>query len=88
MILEADCTLKQQLDQRDSASRHGTAEEIQAVFSVLGGVLLLDETLTPLIALGGVIVIAGVAIIMVGRGAEAGAVTPAEAGARRFDSEI
>ena len=80
---------------RHPVSRVGPFLLLMPVFSVLGGVLLLDETLTPLIALGGVIVIVGVAIIMVGRGAEAGveagagagAGVVAEAGARRYDTE-
>ncbi len=53
------------------------------MLSILGGVVLLGETLTPLVALGGVTVIAGVALIMVRRGTMAAP----EAGARRFDVE-
>lgn len=76
---------------RYPVSRVGPFLLLMPVFSVLGGVFLLDETLTPLIALGGVIVIAGVAVIMVrrgtGAGAPAGAGTGAEAGDRRDDTE-
>jgi O-acetylserine/cysteine efflux transporter len=68
---------------RHPVSRVGPFLLLMPVFSILGGVLLLGETLTPLIALGGVTVITGVALIMVRRGAE---VAP-EAGARRFDVE-
>jgi O-acetylserine/cysteine efflux transporter len=56
---------------RHPVSRVGPFLLLMPVFAVLGGVFLLGETLTPLIVLGGVIVIAGVAIIMVPRrGAE------------------
>ena len=78
---------------RHPVSRVGPLLLLMPVFSVLGGVLLLGETLTPLIALGGVIVIVGVAIIMIrrgpgpGPGPGLGAGAPAEAGARRFDTE-
>ncbi len=57
---------------RFPVSRVGPFLLLMPVFSVLGGVFLLDETLTPLIALGGVIVIVGVAVIMVRRGATEG----------------
>jgi O-acetylserine/cysteine efflux transporter len=70
---------------RHPVSRVGPFLLLMPVFSVLGGVLLLGETLTPLIALGGGVVIVGVAVIMVRRGVGAGA--PAEAGARRYDTE-
>jgi len=70
---------------RHPVSRVGPFLLLMPVFSVLGGIILLGETLTPMIAIGGVIVIAGVAVIMVRRGA--GAVPPAEAGARHYDAE-
>ncbi|MHA1153183.1 MAG: DMT family transporter [Alphaproteobacteria bacterium] len=72
---------------RHPVSRVGPFLLLMPIFSVLGGMILLGETLTPMIALGGIIVITGVAVIMVRRGAGAGAVTPAEAGARRYDAE-
>ncbi len=68
---------------RHPVSRVGPFLLLMPVFSVLGGVVLLGEALTPLIALGGAIVIAGVAVIMVRRGAGAAP----EAGARRDDTE-
>jgi O-acetylserine/cysteine efflux transporter len=74
---------------RHPVSRVGPFLLLMPVFSVLGGMILLGEILTPLIALGGAIVIAGVAVIMVrrGPGPGAGAGAPAEAGARRYDTE-
>ncbi len=72
---------------RHPVSRIGPFLLLMPVFSIAGGVVLLDETLTPLIALGGVTVIAGVALIMVRRGAGAGTGAVAEAGARRYDGE-
>ncbi len=74
---------------RFPVSRVGPFLLLMPVFSVLGGVILLGETLTPLIALGGAIVIAGVAVIMVrrGPGAAGAAEAPAEAGARRYDTD-
>ena len=68
---------------RHPVSRVGPFLLLMPVFSILGGVVLLGETLTPLVALGGVTVIAGVALIMVRRGPAAAP----EAGARRFDAE-
>jgi O-acetylserine/cysteine efflux transporter len=60
---------------------------LMPVFSVLGGVTLLGESLTLRIALGGAIVIAGVAVILVRRTAAAELGPAPEAGARRFDRE-
>jgi len=60
-------TLWYSLIARHPVSRVGPFLLLMPIFSVLGGVVLLGETLTPLIALGGVTVIAGVAIIMVRR---------------------
>jgi O-acetylserine/cysteine efflux transporter len=68
---------------RHPVSRVGPFLLLMPVFSVLGGVILLGETLTPRIALGGAAVIAGVAVIMVRRSVAA----VIEAGARRFDVE-
>ena len=68
---------------RHPVSRVGPFLLLMPVFSVLGGVILLGETLTPQIALGGAAVIAGVAVIMVRRSVAA----VIEAGARRFDVE-
>jgi O-acetylserine/cysteine efflux transporter len=68
---------------RHPVSRVGPFLLLMPLFSVLGGVILLGETLTPRIALGGAAVIAGVAVIMVRRSVAA----VIEAGARRFDVE-
>jgi O-acetylserine/cysteine efflux transporter len=68
---------------RHPVSRVGPFLLLMPLFSVLGGVILLGETMTPRIALGGAIVVAGVAAIMIRRGA----VAVAEAGARRYDAE-
>jgi O-acetylserine/cysteine efflux transporter len=57
---------------RHPVSRVGPFLLLMPVFAVLGGVFLLGETLTPLIVLGGIIVIAGVAIIMVRSGGAEG----------------
>ncbi len=60
---------------------------LMPVFSVLGGVTLLGESLTLRVALGGAVVIAGVAVILV-RHTSAAELGPApEAGTRRFDRE-
>ncbi len=77
-------TLWYSLIGRHPVSRVGPFLLLMPVFSILGGVILLGETLTLQIALGGATVIAGVALIMIRRGA---AVAPPEAGARRFDAE-
>ena len=53
---------------RHPVSRVGPFLLLLPVFSILGGVILLGETLTPLIVLGGAIVIVGVTVIMVRRG--------------------
>jgi O-acetylserine/cysteine efflux transporter len=68
---------------RHPVSRVGPFLLLMPLFSVLGGVILLGEILTPRVALGGAIVVAGIAVIMVRRGA----VAVAEAGARRYDAE-
>jgi O-acetylserine/cysteine efflux transporter len=68
---------------RHPVSRVGPFLLLMPLFSVLGGVILLGETVTPRVALGGAIVVAGVAVIMVRRGV----VAVAEAGARRYDGE-
>jgi O-acetylserine/cysteine efflux transporter len=68
---------------RHPVSRVGPFLLLMPLFSVLGGVVLLGETVTPRVALGGAIVVAGVAVIMVRRGV----VAVAEAGARRYDGE-
>ena len=60
---------------------------LMPVFSVLGGVTLLDESLTLRVALGGAIVIVGVAVILVRRTSAAERGPAPEAGARRFDRE-
>ena len=60
---------------------------LMPVFSVLGGVTLLGESLTLRVALGGAIVIAGVAVILVRRTSAAELGPAPEAGARRFDRE-
>ena len=60
---------------------------LMPVFSVLGGVTLLGESLTLRVALGGAIVIAGVAVILVRRASAAELGPAPEAGARRFDRE-
>ena len=56
---------------RHPVSRVGPFLLLMPVFSVLGGIILLDETVTPMVALGGVIVIAGVVVITVPRGTTA-----------------
>ncbi len=68
---------------RHPVSRIGPFLLLMPVFSVLGGVSLLGESLTPQIAIGGVIVIAGVAVIMIRRSPR----RLTEAGTRRFDAE-
>ena len=60
---------------------------LMPVFSVLGGVTLLGESLTLRVAIGGAIVIAGVAVILVRRASAAELGPAPEAGARRFDRE-
>ncbi len=60
---------------------------LMPVFSVLGGVTLLGESLTLRVALGGAIVIAGVAVILVRRTSAAELGPAPEAGTRRFDRE-
>ncbi len=60
---------------------------LMPVFSVVGGVTLLGESLTLRVALGGAIVIAGVAVILVRRTYAAELGPAPEAGARRFDRE-
>jgi O-acetylserine/cysteine efflux transporter len=60
---------------------------LMPVFSVLGSVVLLGETLTLRVAIGGAIVIAGVAVILVRRTSAAELGPAPEAGARRFDRE-
>ena len=49
------------------------------VFSVIGGITLLGESLTPQVALGGVVVIAGVAFILLERAPKAASDTKSEA---------
>jgi len=68
-------------------SRVGPFLLLMPVFSVLGGVTLLGESLTLRVALGGAIVIAGVAVILVRRTSAAELGPAPEAGARRFDRE-
>ena len=68
---------------RHPVSRVGPFLLLMPVFAVLGGVILLGETLTPVVALGGAAVIAGVAVITIRRSA----VAVVEASARRFDAE-
>ena len=68
---------------RHPVSRVGPFLLLMPVFSVLGGVTLLGESLTLRVALGGVIVIAGVGVILIRRSP----LRLAEAGARRFDAE-
>jgi O-acetylserine/cysteine efflux transporter len=68
-------------------SRVGPFLLLMPVFSVLGGVTLLGESLTLRVALGGAIVIAGVAVILVRRTSAAELGPAPEAGARRFDAE-
>ncbi len=60
---------------------------LMPVFSVLGSVTLLGESLTLRVAMGGAIVIAGVAVILVRRASAAELGPAPEAGARRFDRE-
>ncbi len=60
---------------------------LMPVFSILGSVILLGESLTLRVALGGAIVIAGVAVILVRRTSAAELGPAPEAGARRFDRE-
>ncbi len=60
---------------------------LMPVFSILGGVILLGESLTLRVAMGGAIVIAGVAVILVRRASAAELGPAPEAGARRFDQE-
>ncbi len=60
---------------------------LMPVFSVLGGVTLLGESLTLRVALGGAVVVAGVAVILVRRASAAELGPAPEAGARRFDRE-
>jgi O-acetylserine/cysteine efflux transporter len=68
---------------RHPVSRIGPFLLLMPVFSVLGGVTLLGERLTLQIALGGIIVIAGVAVILTRRSPLAAP----DPGARRFDAE-
>ena len=68
-------------------SRVGPLLLLMPVFSVLGGVTLLGESLTLRVALGGAIVIVGVAVILVRRASAAELGPAPEAGARRFDRE-
>ena len=68
-------------------SRVGPFLLLMPVFSVLGGVTLLGESLTLRVAIGGAIVIAGVAVILVRRASAAELGPAPEAGARRFDRE-
>jgi O-acetylserine/cysteine efflux transporter len=60
---------------------------LMPVFSILGGVILLGESLTLRVAMGGAIVIAGVAVILVRRASAAELGPAPEAGTRRFDRE-
>ncbi len=64
-------------------SRVGPFQPLMPVFSVLGGVTLLGESLTLRAALGGAIVIAGVAVILIRRSP----LRLAEAGAHHSDRE-
>ncbi len=68
---------------RHPVSRIGPFLLLMPVFSVLGGVTLLGESLTLRVAVGGLIVIAGVGVILVRRSP----LGLAEAGAWRFDAE-
>ncbi len=68
---------------RHPVSRVGPFLLLMPVFSVLGGVTLLGESLTLRVALGGIIVIAGVGVILIRRSP----LRLVEAGARRFDAE-
>lgn len=52
---------------RHPVSQIGPFLLLMPVFSVLGGVILLGERLTPQVTLGGIIVIAGMAFILFGR---------------------
>ncbi len=68
---------------RHPVSRVGPFLLLMPVFSVLGGVTLLGESLTLRVALGGAIVIVGVGVILIRRSP----LRLVEAGARRFDAE-